>query len=314
MMHSPKLKTKPSRNEPAIAQRLTFDAIGTAWTIEIYSPCNNRQVAALRQRVLDRIAAYDAHYSRFRDDSLVAAMAAKAGTYMLPDDARPLFDIYQQLYTLSDGAVTPLIGQTLSDAGYDARYSLQPKAVHAPPAWDAVLVYRYPHLELKRPALLDVGAAGKGYLVDIIAAVLEAEGVKAYCVDAGGDMLYRMPDARPLRVGLEHPDNLGQIVGVASISNQSLCGSAGNRRAWGEYHHIIDARTAVSPRHIKAVWVTAPSGLVADALTTALFFVPARTLASVFAFEYAIVYDDYALEQSAGFRADFFVTHKREGT
>jgi len=312
-MRSTKSKTRLSLNEPKATQRLAFDAIGTAWAIDIFSSCTNTRADALQACVLERIAVYDAHYSRFRDDSLIAKMATKTGTYVLPDDARPLFDIYQELYHLTGGVVTPLIGQTLSDAGYDAVYSLQPKAVQSPPAWEDVLHYDYPQLTLRRPALLDVGAAGKGYLVDIVSRLLEEQGVDAYCVDAGGDMLYCSQSGQSLRVGLEHPDNTGQVLGVAAIYNQSLCGSAGNRRAWGTYHHIMNAHTATSPRHIKAVWVTAASGLVADALTTALFFVPAQKLAGRYTFEYAVVYDDYALERSPGFEAEFFMVHPGEG-
>src|SRR5690348_14240178 len=96
-----------------------FDAIGTAWTIEIFEPLSASQRSQLEQAIMRRIGQYDKDYSRFRDDSLIAAMSKKAGKYTLPDDAKPLFELYRQLYEATGGAVTPLIGQTLSDAGYD---------------------------------------------------------------------------------------------------------------------------------------------------------------------------------------------------
>ena len=41
--------------------------------------------------------------------------------------------------------------------------------------------------EMKQAAMLDFGAAGKGYLVDIVGQVLENHGIKNYVIDAGGD-------------------------------------------------------------------------------------------------------------------------------
>jgi len=299
---------KPKPNQPLAAlHRFSFEAIGTAWTVDIYEPV--AEPVALQQVVMERIAAYDANYSRFRDDSLVAEMASRPGTYTLPDDAQPLFDIYQALYNLTDGAMTPLIGQTLADAGYDAQYSLRPKKLTAPPAWGEVLTYHFPTLTLKTSALLDVGAAGKGHIVDIVATLLAQHNVRAYCVDAGGDISYHNPAYQPMAVGLEHPGKPGEVVGVAHIHDQSMCGSAGNRRAWGEFHHIINPHTLASPRHLRALWVVADTTLVADALATALFFVPAKTLATRYTFEYAAIHDDYSLERSAAFPAEFFIAN-----
>ena len=233
-------------------------------------------------------------------------MARAPGRYQLPPDAQPLFDLYEQLYGLSGGAVTPLVGQLLADAGYDAAYSLQPGSLRQTPRWPDVLAYDFPYLTLARPALLDVGAAGKGYLVDIISALLDHDGITAYCVDAAGDMRHRASRDYPLEVGLEHPDNPAQVIGVAQLSNQSLCGSAGHRRAWAGFTHIIDPRTSSSPTHIKALWVTAATTLLADALTTALYFMPPQTLAEIYNFDYAILYKDYSLEYSHGFPATFY--------
>jgi thiamine biosynthesis lipoprotein len=303
-MPSSKSKTKP-RPDPAVAPAaLAFEAIGTAWRIDIADHRPPLETGRLQQAVQERIAAFDKNYSRFRPDSLVARMSQQAGAYELPTDARPLLDLYRDLYKLTDGQMTPLIGQTLSDAGYDAAYSLKPGKPQSPPAWDEALVYDFPRLTLKQPALLDFGAAGKGYLVDIIAELLEEQGVRGYCVDAGGDM--RAHGSAPLRVGLEHPDDPSLAIGVAELQNQALCGSAGNRRAWGKYHHILHPGTLQSPRHIAAVWVAADTALLADALTTALFFVPPARLQERYNFEYAIVNADGSLLHSPAFPGTFF--------
>lgn len=285
---------------------LHFEAIGTIWTVEVYEVVPEMLQGQLETAIRERIDEFDACYSRFRPDSLVSLMAREAGTYQLPADARILVDLYRDLYGVTSGAVTPLIGQVLADAGYDANYSFTSRPLTPPPAWEAVLNYQFPRLTLAQPALLDFGAAGKGYLVDLVAAILEDAGITAYCVDAGGDLRYRHPATQPLRVGLEHPADPTQVIGVAEIQNVSLCGSAGNRRAWGEYHHIMDPVALGSPHHLQAVWVTAGTTLLADALTTALFFVSPHQLHKHYNFEYALIRASGSLEFSSRFPATFF--------
>lgn len=288
-----------------MASQYVFEAIGTHWQIDIYQDISLEQQQALETAIRQRIAVFDKDYSRFREDSLVTAMSHNAGDYTLPEDALALFVFYKQLYDLTDGLVTPLVGNLLSDAGYDAQYSLQQKkALSAPPSWQEALAYDHPKLTITQPVLLDVGAAGKGYLIDIVALVLEAHGISAYCVDAGGDMIHR--NTSPIRVGLEDPGDTSKVIGVATLQNKSLCGSAGNRRAWGNMHHIIDPVSLQSPTTIRAVWVLAETTMLADGLTTALFFVSPEALSDVFSFEYLIVRDDYSVEQSSAFPAALF--------
>jgi thiamine biosynthesis lipoprotein len=299
-----KLKQKPKQDT---STRLNFEAIGTAWTIDIYEPIVPGLVEKLQAAILKRIDAFDKDYSRFRSDSLVTRMAMAAGDYELPSDAEPLFDLYKSLYDLTDGMMTPLIGQVLADAGYDANYSLVPKELTTPPSWDVALDYKFPQLTMKQPALLDLGAAGKGYLVDIISSLLVEHGVQSFCVNAGGDMCYRTETAEPLKVGLENPDDLAQVIGIASIHNQSICGSSGNRRSWADFHHIINPKTLSSPQHIQALWIVAETCLLADALATALFFIPANILSTRYTFEYAVLHQDAQLEYSPNFPAEFFI-------
>lgn len=284
-----------------------FEAIGTHWQISFVYP-DTQDWSALRQKIDQRISTFDQVYSRFRTDSLVTQMAHKQGNFFLPPDAKPLFDLYYELYLLTDGDFTPLIGQALVQAGYDAEYSLQPKVLTPVPRWEEVLEYRYPHLEVKSSVVLDFGAAGKGYLVDLVSQILVEAGCESFCVDAGGDMYYHHASQEKLRIGLEDPLNTEKVIGVAEICNQSICGSAGNRRAWGQYHHIIDSQTLSSPQNILATWVIAQKTIFADALATCLFFISPEKLAHTYDFEYLIMYKDCSISRSSGFSAEIFTS------
>lgn len=283
-----------------------FEAIGTQWTIDVYKKLSSDEESFLYKKILDRIAIFDAHYSRFRKDSLVTRMSEEVGEYVLPSDAEKMFEVYRRVYDITQGRVTPLIGTTLVQAGYDREYSLKPEILTVPDVWDDVLVYTHPTLHVKKPTLLDFGAGGKGYLVDIVSDLIRQTGEDSFCVDAGGDMFHQRADATRLRVGLENPDNISEVLGVASVGNESICGSAGNRRAWDKYHHILDPFTLSSPREISAVWTKSSSALVADILTTALSFVSPEILTPHFDFQYFIVYADGSYLASSGFEVELF--------
>lgn len=288
--------------------KFEFEAIGTHWQIDIQDDLSQEAEVVLLQKINDRIAEFDLAYSRFRPDSLVTKMSKEGGVLELPTDADLMMTLYKKMYDVTGGLVTPLIGQVLIDAGYDANYSLAPKKLTQPKKWEEVIIWENPNITLSEPAMLDFGAGGKGYLVDIVCQVIEAEGILSYCVDAGGDMHYKNILGEKLKVGLEHPEDKTMVIGVAEILNQSLCGSAGDRRKWGEFHHIINPDTLSSPKDILAVWTMAETTILADILTTGLFFVPPEILQENFKFDYLIIYSDFSMKKSAGFNADIFTT------
>lgn len=286
-----------------------FEGIGTRWVIDIEDSIDDIRAGDLLHRMKARIEQFDRAYSRFRPDSLVTQFSERTGTYVLPEDAAPMMRLYEQLYRITKGLMTPLVGQLLVDAGYDATYSLQPKELHEPPAWEEAIVFESSTsmLTIKRPVVLDVGAMGKGYLIDLVSGILIEEGVRSFCVEAGGDMLQRHARSTPLRVGLEHPEDTTQVIGVVDLLNASLCGSAGNRRTWSTFHHIMNPKTLTSPRDILAVWAVASTTMLADAMTTALFFVSPDVLERYYSFEYLVMYADRSIKASRGFPAELFI-------
>jgi thiamine biosynthesis lipoprotein len=156
-----------------------------------------------------------------------------------------------------------------------------------------------------RPVLLDVGAAGKGRLVDLVAQTLTDADVHRFVVDAGGDL--RHQGDRPLRVGLEHPLNPERVIGVVELRDNALCASAVNRRAWeGGLHHILDARTGTPRRDVLATWVIANNATVADGLATALFLSDPSRLNEAYRFEFVRMTAN-GIEASPEFDGELFV-------
>jgi len=279
-----------------------FEAIGTSWRIDTRDPLPSSVVRA----VDERIERFDRDWSRFRPDSLVTRIATTAGRHVLPTDAGPILAFYRDLYAATRGRVSPLVGTTLAALGYDAAYRLTPAAdIPSVPTWDDAVAWDGIALETARPVLLDVGAAGKGYLVDLVCELLRDAGIAEFIVDASGDL---RTQAVPMRIALEHPLDPSKAVGLADLTDGAFCASASNRRSWGDgLHHVLDALTGLPVRGVIATWVIAPTALVADGIATALFFDPDPQFVTREHAAFARLFDDGRIEASDHFPGEMFV-------
>lgn len=254
-----------------------FDAIGTRWQITTAHPLP----AAVRAAVHAQIEEYDRALSRFRGDSAVSELARNGGSAALPAYVGDLVALYRTLETLTNGAVNPLVGRSMEALGYDAAYTLRPTgATVAAPAMGDAVTYADGVLRVTEPVLIDVGAIGKGQLVDLVAQILGRARLAPFIVDAGGDLFVSSGHDEPVRVGLEDPADAGRVIGALPVDGRAVCGSAPNRRQWGKgLHHIIDARSGAPlfmGRGAIATWGIADSAAVADAAASALFSRPPR--------------------------------------
>ncbi|KAF2417334.1 FAD:protein FMN transferase [Microbacterium sp. B35-30] len=287
-----------------------FDAIGTTWEIVT----EHRLPTAVRDEVSSRIDEFDRTWSRFRVDSAVSALGRSGGTIPAPADAVPMLDALAALSKATQGAVNPLIGASLDALGYDAGYTLHDQgALPAPADWRQRLTWDEGRLALIEPATIDVGALGKGRLVDLVLGILMRTETGDITVDAGGDLAVR---GRPQRIGLEHPFDPRRAIGVWAVTDAALCASAVNRRSWPSavgtiLHHVLDARTGQPVRTIAATWAVTQDAMIADAVATALFFDGGPRLAHEWGVDWVRMTTDGRVEWSPGCRADLFVRTDR---
>lgn len=129
---------------------------------------------------------------------------------------------------------------------------------------------------------LDLGGIAKGYALDRARAVLQDAGVSGALVNAGGDILAmgEKGPGKPWRIGIQDPRIPRGIVAVASVKDKFIVTSGDYERFIEKdgtrYHHILDPTTGYSARGLQSVTVIAPSGVAADALSTAVFVLGAE--------------------------------------
>ncbi|RSX50030.1 ApbE family [Bifidobacterium callimiconis] len=181
--------------------------------------------SSLHDRMASRIDEFERALSRFREDSTVSAMARSphGGRFEFPDFTRPLFAFYDRMFAATEGAIDPCVGEDLTRLGYDANLTFRMESgafahlgrEHGRATWDSVR-RDGTTLVTTGPVRLDFGAAGKGYMVDLLGEMLERydrerleehgddrNGTEPlrYVIDAGGDLRVRVYDSRGTKPG-----------------------------------------------------------------------------------------------------------------
>jgi FAD:protein FMN transferase len=165
---------------------------------------------------------------------------------------------------LSNVAVAPALVQrgllpAPADAVAPTAHSLQ----------DGLALLSQHRVRVLQPLWVDLGGIAKGYAVDCAVERLQALGVEAGLVNAGGDMRAFGGVAHPV-----HLRFLNRLMQVASLQNGALASSSNAELSPIETPHI-DPRSGRSACSVFTVVVQASSAAVADALTKVALLCPA---------------------------------------
>ncbi|GAC32482.1 FAD:protein FMN transferase [Paraglaciecola polaris] len=125
---------------------------------------------------------------------------------------------------------------------------------------------------------VDLSTIAKGYGVDVVAELLDANDIHDYLVEIGGEMRVagNKASGTPWRIAVEKPVSMERAVQeIISIGTNAIATSGDYRNYFEEdgvrYSHLIDPRTGAPIIHnLVAVTVVHPSSMTADGLATAL--------------------------------------------
>lgn len=213
--------------------------------------------------------------------------AAGTGRVKLSSDTMAVLAAALQIAELSAGRFDPTVGPLVDAWGFrpDVEVQTVPTAEAVASAL-ALVDYRklklYPETgeaELLMPGMsVDLGAIAKGYVVDRVAAVLREAGVTSAVLDVGGNVFalgVRPEQGTAWRVGLQHPRETDQLLGVIPLTERSVATSGDYQRFFEvggqRYHHLIDPTTGYPASGIASISIVAPTGMQADAVSTAAF-------------------------------------------
>lgn len=124
---------------------------------------------------------------------------------------------------------------------------------------------------------IDLNSIAPGFGVDRIVAILEAMGAKNLFVEVGGEIRVTGDKAGDLwTVGIQKPDEEGEVVAVAYPLQDRSLATSGDYRSFFEYEgrrysHTIDPRTGRPVTHnLASVTVLAEDCMTADAMATTM--------------------------------------------
>ena len=145
--------------------------------------------------------------------------------------------------------------------------------------WRDVLVdHKAGTVKLRRTGMrMGLGGIAKGYAVDRCAAVLRAEGLHDFMVQAGGDLYVAgRKGSSPWMVGVRDPrGGPRDIIARMPIEDHAFSTAGDYERGFvlrgKRYHHIIDPKTGYPATASRGVTIFAPSAFLADGLDDAVF-------------------------------------------
>jgi len=243
-------------------------ALGTGVELAVTRPERLTDAVRLAEGLLDRV---DRSCSRFRADSDLARANAAAGTWVRVD--RLLVDAVAAAVRAAEataGLVDPTLGRPLAALGYDRDLDdvrsrrVDPAAVRlapAPPkpgAWRRIGTDPAGRLLVPEGTALDLGATGKGFAADLIAAELAAVLDCGVVVSLGGDVA--VAGGPPLTAdGVGWPVEVGDEAAgpgqTVLLDSGGMATSSIRRRAWRHrgrlVHHLLDPATGMP---VPLVW------------------------------------------------------------
>ncbi len=235
--------------------------------------------------IITRLKTFDTSLSMFNKESIIARINRNEQV-QTDADFEHMYAIAERIATLSNGAfditVAPLVNAW--GFGFKNKDDITAETI------DSLLQYiGFANISLvdkqviktKPNIMLDAGAIAKGQACDIVAELLEQQGIHNYLIDIGGEIVAQgvNQQGKNWQVGIVTPidDPQGtnnQLQEVISAPRVCMATSGNYRQFYYENgerrSHTIDPRTGYPVNHnLLSATVIAPSCIEADAIATA---------------------------------------------
>lgn len=263
--------------------RLETRAMACSWNV-VLNPGPPRQVMVASD-ALDLVHLVEDLLTVYRETSRTAEINRTAfqNPQPLPPEMRPLISTCQRLWKETEGAFDPATG-TLVRLWREARAA--GRVPDDAEVEQALARSGLQHVRIESDTisftteglLLDFGAIGKGYAIDLAVEHLLQEDLENFLVHGGFSSLAARGDHAGHRgwpVGIRNPLFTQRRYATVLLQDRAMSTSGSNvqyfRHRGRRYGHILDPRTGWPTAELLSVTVLAPTAAEADALSTAFY-------------------------------------------
>ena len=259
--------------------RLAFKAMGTPCEIQLFAHTHAKARRVAEAAVAD-VRRLEALYSRYLDDSLLAAInrvAATGGDIAVDGETAGLLNYAAACHGQSDGLFDITSGVLRRAWRFDAGQLpdrtqieglLEKVGWHKLRWMPPVLAFPIPGMEI------DFGGVVKEYAVDHAAALCCQAGIRHGMINLGGDIKVIGPraDGSPWRIGIRHPRDPDAFMRTIALRGGALASSGDYERCITvggiRYGHVLNPKTGWPVRHLAAVSVVGDFCVVAGSAST----------------------------------------------
>lgn len=263
--------------------------MGTTYSVKVVgvpAEVDRTRLAREVDRVLNEV---NERMSTYLPDSELSRLNASrdTGWVAVSPELLAVVQEAQRVSVLTGGAFDVTVGPVVNLWGFGPGRRVEQVPTDAEvEAARARVGFQYLHTRASPPALkkdrpdlyLDLSAIAKGYAVDRVAEHLEAQGLRDYLVEVGGEVRGRGRNARgtPWKVAVERPSpGEREIYGVIDVDGVGVATSGDYRnffeRGGRRYSHTMDPATGWPVTHpLTSVTVLSETAMTADGLATGL--------------------------------------------
>lgn len=256
------------------------EQFSTFYSVKYQAESNfSDSIAVLLQRVNYSLSPFDS-------TSLVSAVNNNDTSVVADRWLLDVINLSQRVYSETEGAFDPTISPLVNAWGFGFKNDSMPTddevlKLKTLVGMDKISVTSQNRILKQNPGMtFNFSAIAKGYAVDLVAELLEKNGVENYLVNIGGEISCRgvNENGSAWQIGIDKPEETnfgGDIISVVSLSGKSLATSGNYRKFKVEngkkVWHIIDPRTGFpATTKVLSASVIADDCATADAYATAL--------------------------------------------
>jgi len=262
------------------AYRYAFRAMGGQHELQVWAEDRLHADRAAKAAITD-VLRIEAKYSRYREDSVTAAINRAAGgaAVAIDDETAALLRFGARCHALSGGRFDLTSGVLRGAWDFRRQPSRIPTddeiaTACAKVGWERV-EWSDRSVRLSRAGMeLDFGGIGKEYAADRVAAICMDHGIRHGFVNLGGDVrvIGTQVDGTPWRIGIRHPRRMRAVIGEVELCDAAVATSGDYERYFEadgrRYCHLLDALTGRPVDHWQSASVVAPLATLAGSWGT----------------------------------------------